>query len=159
MIYAAILQSGSCFTRKRLSLSQNKKSTLRQHNFKALSNWPHGTEMVIKDNKDSNGALTSTLNWHWKSGSQSCESSVKMESVSCLLRSFLALSADEISKHGGVYKHLVLWSLNRQIFDRPHSMLFIIKTKHSKRLLQIESTTASFIGSPIVLIIQSKTAL
>ena len=83
----------------------------------------------------------------------------RMESVSSRLRMFLTLSADEISQHSGVYKHLLLWSLNRQILDRLHSMLFIIETKHSQRLLQSESATAWLNSPPIVLNKESKTDL
>ena len=72
---------------------------------------------------------------------------------------FLRWALMKSRKHSGVYKHLLFWSLNRQIFNRPHSMLFIIETKRSQRQLQIESATASINGLSIVLKIHLKPAL
>jgi len=155
----SIFQHRSHFRRKGLLLSQNKKSILRQGNFIALSNWPHGMEIVIEYHERSNDPLPCTLNRHWRWGCQPCKSLGRMESVSSRLRRFLTLSADEISQNSGVNKHLLLWSLNQQTLDRLHSMLFIIETKHSQRLLQIESETAWLNSPPIVLNKESKTAL
>ena len=71
-----------------------------------------------------------------------------METVSSPFRPYKALSADEISQHSGVYKHLLFWSFKWQMLDRQHSMLNIIYTKHRQRLLQNESATALFMTSP-----------
>lgn len=140
-------------------MSQKKKSILRQSNFKILSNRPHETEMGILYHRSSHGTLTSTSDWHWRSGRQCCKPSIRIETVSSLFRPNKALSADEISQHSGVYKHLLFWSLKCQILDRRHSMLNIIYTKHRQRLLQNESATALLNGPPIVLKIQSRSAL
>ena len=56
----------------------------------------------------------------------------------CFLRWALMKSRNKVV----FTEHLLLWSLNQQILDRLHSMLFIIETKQSQRLLQIESATA-----------------
>ena len=152
-------QLGSYTKRKRLTMSQKKKSILRQNVFEALSNWLYGMKMVIAYHDSTNGTLTSTYDWHWRSGCQCCKPSIPIETVSSLLRPIKALSADEISQHSGVYKHLLFWSLKWQMLDRRHSMLNIIYTKHRQRLLQNQSATALLNGPPIVLKIQSKSAL
>ena len=140
-------------------MSQKKKSILRLNVFEALSNRPYGMKMVIAYHESTNGTLTSTSDWHWRSGRQCCKPSIWMETVSSPFRPYKALGADEISQHSGVYKHLLLWSLKWQLLDRRHSMLNIIYTKQRQRLLQNEAATALLNGPPIVLKIRSKSAL